>query len=70
MLNGQLAVLPDFRRWNLSHASVKSGNTRGVISTFPYDDAIMENSSSQVLAFVGALGTTGNRFKAFWRQAA
>jgi hypothetical protein len=70
LLNGQLAVLPDFRPWKLTHASVKSGSTRAVISTFPYDDAIMENSSSQALAFPSPLGTTGNSFKTVWHQSA
>jgi hypothetical protein len=59
-----------FGSWKFTHASVKSGSTLGVISTFPDDDVIMENSSNQVLAFPSALSTTGNSFKAVWRQAA
>jgi hypothetical protein len=66
---GGFAVLPDFRTWKLTHASVTSYK-KGAIKTFPYDDAIMENSSAQVLAFPSAPNSTGTGFKAFWRQSA
>ncbi len=65
-----LAVLPNFGTWKVGQASVKSGSTLGVISTFPDDALTMENASNQVLVSVGALNSTHNGFKAVWHQSA
>jgi len=57
-------VLPlaNFHSWTASSATVKSGTTNGVISTFPDDEITMVNGSGQVKAQPGALGSGGNSF--------
>jgi Peptidase A4 family len=54
--------LPNFRTWTASSATVKSGSTSGVISTFPDDELTMINSSGAVKAQPGALNGSGNGF--------
>ncbi len=57
-------VLPltNFHSWTASGATVKSGTTNGVISTFPDDEITMVNGSGQVKAQPGPLGSGGNSF--------
>jgi hypothetical protein len=58
--------LPDFHTWTESSATVKSGSTTGVISTFPDDEITMINSSGATKARPGALNSTGNGFTVTW----
>jgi Peptidase A4 family len=64
-----LFVLPNFRSWKVSGASV-TGGTTGVISSFPDDQIFMVNSSSAALASPSALNATGNGFKVTWKASA
>lgn len=64
-------VLPltNFHTWTASSATVKSGSTSGVISTFPDDELTMVDSSGLVKAQPGALNGTGNGFTVTWRRS-
>jgi hypothetical protein len=57
-------VLPlaDFGTWTASNATVASGSTSGVISTFPDDEITMVDSSGLVKAQPGPLNGSGNGF--------
>ena len=57
-------VLPlaNFGSWTASGATVTSGSTSGVISTFADDELTMVNSSGAVKALPGALNGSGNGF--------
>lgn len=61
--------LPDFGKWRLTRASVTSGTTKGVISTFPDDEITMVNSSGQVKARPGPLDGAGNAFTVTWKRS-
>jgi hypothetical protein len=62
-----LYPLAKFSPWKLSGATVTSGATTGVISTFP-DDVIhmVDTFNSYDLATPGALSSTGKAFTATW----
>jgi len=64
--SGGLFPLANFHSWTLSGATVKSGSTSGVISTFPDDEITMVNSSGQTKAQPGALNGSGNGFTVTW----
>lgn len=64
-------VLPltDFHTWTASSATVKSGSTSGVISTFPDDELTMVDSSGLVKAQPGSLNSSGNGFTVTWKRS-
>ncbi|HEX3488164.1 MAG TPA: G1 family glutamic endopeptidase, partial [Streptosporangiaceae bacterium] len=61
--------LPNFHTWTESSATVKSGSTTGVISTFPDDAITMINSSGATKASVGGLNSSGNGFTVTWKRS-
>jgi hypothetical protein len=61
--------LANFHSWAESGATVTSGSTAGVISTFPNDEITMINSSSNVKAQPGALNSSGNGFTVTWERS-
>ena len=67
--SGGIFPLPNFHSWTLSSATVKSGSTSGVISTFPDDELTMINSSGAVKAQPGALNGSGNGFTVTWKRS-
>ena len=66
--SGSAGVYPlsNFHTWTESSATVKSGSTTGVISTFPDDEITMINSSGATKARPGALNSSGNGFTVTW----
>lgn len=64
-------VLPltDFHSWTASGATVKSGSTSGVISTFADDELTMVDNSGLVKAQPGALNSSGNGFTVTWERS-
>lgn len=61
--------LPNFHTWTAASATVKSGSTSGVISSFPDDELTMINSSGAVKAQPGALNGSGNGFTVTWKRS-
>ena len=57
-------VLPlaNFHSWTATGATVTSGSTSGVISTFPDDELTMVDSAGNIKALPGALNSSGNGF--------
>ena len=53
--------LSNFHSWTESSATVKSGSTTGVISTFPDDEITMINSSGATKAKTGPLNSSRQR---------
>jgi hypothetical protein len=66
---GRILPLADFGSWTESDATVKSGSTTGVISTFPDDELTMVNKTGTVKAKPGALNGSGNGFTVSWRSS-
>jgi hypothetical protein len=64
--SGGVEPLTNFHSWTLSSATVKSGSTSGVISSFPDDELTMINGSNAVKASTGALNASGNGFTVTW----
>jgi len=64
-------VLPltNFHSWTASSATVKSGSTSGVISTFADDELTMVDGSGLVKAQPGALNSSGNGFTVTWERS-
>jgi hypothetical protein len=58
--------LPDFGTWGLNAATVTSGSASGTISTFTDSVITMADSSGNVEARPGSLGTRGNTFTDTW----
>jgi Peptidase A4 family len=58
--------LPDFKTWKVTSASVTSGSTKGVISTFPDDQITMEADAGYALAKPGSLNSTSTGFTDTW----
>lgn len=69
--SGSSGVYPltNFHSWTASSATVTSGSTSGVISTFPDDELTMVNSSGAVKAQPGALNSSGNGFTVTWERS-
>jgi hypothetical protein len=67
--SGGIFPLPNFHTWTLSSATVKSGTTTGVISSFPDDELTMINSGGAVKAQPGALTSGGNGFTVTWKRS-
>jgi peptidase A4-like protein len=67
--SGGIFPLPNFGTWSLSSATVTSGSTSGVISTFPDDELTMVNSSGAVKAQPSALNSAGNGFSVAWKRS-
>ncbi len=67
--SGGIFPLPNFHSWTVSSATVKSGSTSGVISTFPDDELTMINNSGAVKAQPGALNASGNGFTVTWKRS-
>lgn len=61
--------LTNFHSWTASSATVKSGSTSGVISTFADDELTMVDSSGLVKAQPGALNSSGNGFTVTWERS-
>jgi hypothetical protein len=61
--------LPNFHSWAESSATVKSGSTSGVISSFSDDEITMIDSSGNVKAQPGALNGSGNGFTVTWKRS-
>jgi hypothetical protein len=61
--------LPDFHSWTESGATVKSGTTTGVISTFPDDSINMVDGSGNTEASTGALNAAGSGFTVTWARS-
>jgi hypothetical protein len=61
--------LPNFHTWTESSATVKSGSTTGVISTFPDDEITMIDSSGATKAKPGPLNSSGNGFTVTWERS-
>jgi Peptidase A4 family len=61
--------LPNFHTWTETSATVKSGSTTGVISTFPDDEITMIDSSGNVKAQPGPLNSSGNGFTVTWKRS-
>jgi len=69
--SGSSGVYPlsNFHSWGLTSATVKSGSTSGVISTFPDDEITMVDSSGNTQAQPGALNGSGNGFTVTWERS-
>ena len=65
----RILPLANFGTWNESGATVTSGSTAGVISSFPDDELTMVNSSGQVKAQPGPLNGSGNGFTVTWERS-
>jgi len=61
--------LSDFHSWSLSNATVKSGSTSGVISSFTDDEITMVDSSGATEAQPGPLNGSGNAFSVTWERS-
>jgi hypothetical protein len=61
--------LTNFHSWTASGATVTSGSTAGVISSFPDDELTMINNSGAVKAQPGALNGSGNGFTVTWERS-
>jgi hypothetical protein len=61
--------LANFHSWTESGATVTSGSTAGVISTFPNDEITMTDSSGAVKAQPGPLNSSGNGFTVTWKAS-
>jgi hypothetical protein len=67
--SGGIFPLPNFHSWSASSATVKSGSTSGVISSFPDDELTMIDSGGAVKAQPGALNGSGNGFTVTWKRS-
>jgi hypothetical protein len=67
--SGGIFPLPNFHSWSVSSATVKSGSTSGVISSFPDDELTMVDSGGAVKAQPGALNGSGNGFTVTWKRS-
>ena len=69
--SGSSGVYPlsDFHGWTESGATVRSGSTSGVISSFSDDEITMINSSGATKALPGALNGSGNGFAVTWERS-
>jgi hypothetical protein len=69
--SGSRGVYPlsDFHSWTERGATVTSGSTSGVISTFPDDKIIMIDSAGRTKALPGALNSSGNGFTVTWERS-
>jgi len=61
--------LANFHSWTETGATVTSGSTAGVISTFPNDEITMIDSSGKVKAQPGSLNSSGNGFTVTWEAS-
>lgn len=61
--------LTDFGTWTLTNSTVDEGSAPGVISTFPYDELIMIDSSGNVEAQPGPLTSGGSSFSDTWESS-
>ena len=69
--SGSSGVYPlsDFGSWTEKAATVESGSTPGVISSFTDDELTMINSSGATKALPGALNSNGNGFGVTWERS-
>jgi Peptidase A4 family len=61
--------LANFHSWTETSATVTSGSTTKVISSFPDDEITMIDSSGLVKAQPGALNGSGNGFGVTWKRS-
>ncbi|MGO9080425.1 MAG: G1 family glutamic endopeptidase [Streptosporangiaceae bacterium] len=61
--------LAHFSTWSETGATVKSGSTSGVISTFSDDEITMVDSSGNVEAQPSSLNGSGNAFTVTWKRS-
>jgi len=69
--SGSAGVYPlsDFHSWTESGATVKTGSTSGVISTFADDNITMVDGSGNTEASTGGLNSSGNGFTVTWLRS-
>jgi hypothetical protein len=67
--NRGVEPLADFGTWTESGATVSAGSSSGVISSFPYDEITMVDSSGLVKAQPSPLNSSGNGFTVTWERA-
>jgi Peptidase A4 family len=60
--------LVDFGKWTLTSSSV-ANHVTGVISSFPYTEVIMVDSSGKVKAQPSALNSSGSGFTVTWKSS-
>ena len=66
--SGGIYPLPNFHSWTAANATVTSGSTTGVISTFPdYEITMTGNSGNK--ATPGSLNAAGNSFTVTWNRS-
>jgi Peptidase A4 family len=61
--------LPDYGTWNVSGATVTSGGSQGVISSFPDDEITMIDSSGNPESVPSPLNSTGDGFSTTWEAS-
>jgi len=61
--------LTDFGTWTLTNATVVHNSASGTISTFPYDELVMIDSSGNVEAQPGPLLVNGSWFSDTWESS-
>jgi hypothetical protein len=61
--------LTDFGTWTLTNSTVDEGSASGVISTFPYDEIVMIDTSGNVEAQPGSLTSGGSSFSDTWESS-
>lgn len=66
---GRVLPLANFGSWTESGATVKSGSTSGVISTFPDDEITMVDNAGNIEAQPGALNGSGSGFTVTWKSS-
>lgn len=64
-----LAVLPDFGKWSVIGARVRSGGVLGVIDSFPDVALTMVDTSGNILVGVSPLNSVGGHFVATWYRS-
>jgi hypothetical protein len=64
--SGTPLPLSDFGSWTLTNAAMEAGLVSGGISSEPYQEITMVNSSSVVEAQPGALSSSGSAFTVTW----
>ncbi len=67
--SGGVEPLTNFGSWTASGATVTSGSTSGVISSFTDDELTMVNSAGSTKALPGALNSSGNGFSVTWERS-
>jgi hypothetical protein len=69
--SGSAGVYPltDFHSWTESGATVSTTSSSGVISSYPYSEITMVDSSGNVKAQPSSLNSSGNGFSVTWERS-